>query len=56
MKTREIIDKMKEGRMNTITFIQIQKENGKHIQDALALWLPFTAELKEHKNEQFNID
>jgi len=47
---------MKEGRMNTINYIQIQKENSKHVEDAKALWLPFTAELKKHKDERFYVD
>ncbi|MBU0997785.1 MAG: GNAT family N-acetyltransferase [Firmicutes bacterium] len=41
--------------MNTIYYIQIQKENEKHIQDAKSLWLPFTAEMKEHRDEHYDV-
>ena len=42
--------------MNTIHFIQIQKENNIHIEDAKTLWLPFSAELKKHKTEHIDVE
>ncbi len=35
--------------MNKLTFIQIEKNNSVHYEEAKSLWLPFSTELNEHE-------